>query len=212
MFFHNADNFITIKSENNQIQNIPLSEFLKLEPEYSLPEKILWRQYIKGKRHILNDGINQTGAEFPWKEGDFYISRIENYKKEIIEKETLDQKKSRAFDNLMKAINSDYDKGVDFETKNYPFHCIEPLMLSLSIYKGEVPESFILRTSSGDVFDFRSNPENKNSSKKDLDFLISLASIITNRKIELQNKNNELLLKIRSCKDHEELKSLDIFY
>lgn len=73
-FFHHPDGLIYIE----QLQ-LPLDFFLQLEPEYSLPSSATHREYRQGKYHRLYDDENQWGGEFPWKEGDRYLSKVADY-------------------------------------------------------------------------------------------------------------------------------------
>jgi len=71
IFRHLSNNIIQIDNEN-----FDLSLFLEIEPEYKLPEDVVYREYIPQKHHILHTKNNQYSGEFPWKDGDRYLNRI----------------------------------------------------------------------------------------------------------------------------------------
>ena len=75
MFRHHPDHIIYL----NNLQ-IPLDFFKQLEPNYSLPDGILSREYLPDKYHRLFNEEGQWGGEFPWIEGAKYIARLQEYK------------------------------------------------------------------------------------------------------------------------------------
>ena len=71
-FVHTANNVIVINNE----YRFPLELFNKLEPDYSLPEKMIYRTYVQGKTNIVTNGYTQLRKDIFWKEGDRYINRL----------------------------------------------------------------------------------------------------------------------------------------
>lgn len=74
-FRHHPDGWIYINSEQ-----IRLEDFLTLEPEYSLPEGYIGREYKQGKENRVFTDMSETFLELEWAEGDYYISKLEEYK------------------------------------------------------------------------------------------------------------------------------------
>lgn len=74
-FRHHPDNIIYI----NTLQ-IPLDFFKQLEPNYSLPEGILSREYLPDSYHKLFDERGQWAGEMPWVEGNVYLTKVNQYK------------------------------------------------------------------------------------------------------------------------------------
>ena len=55
--------------------------FLEVEPDYVKPVGMSWRHYEQGATHQIHtiDG-SQIAGEFPWEDGDRYISRLGDFK------------------------------------------------------------------------------------------------------------------------------------
>lgn len=75
MFRHHPDQIIYI----NNLQ-FSLDFFKQLEPNYLLPEGILSREYLPDKYHKLFDERGQWAGEIPWREGDIYLAKVNQYK------------------------------------------------------------------------------------------------------------------------------------
>jgi hypothetical protein len=74
-FRHHPDGIIYIDDFSE-----PLTEFQIDEPEYSLPEGYIGRDYLPGQYHILRTGDSTVAGPCPWPEGDAYIARKEQYR------------------------------------------------------------------------------------------------------------------------------------
>lgn len=79
-FRHHQDGIIFIYDGKIQFQ-CTLEEFLMVEPDYSLPEFFIGREYFQGKYHRLYTAKNEIYLDDGevWTEGDIYISKIEQY-------------------------------------------------------------------------------------------------------------------------------------
>ena len=75
IFRHHPDAIIYINTSQ-----FSLDFFKQLEPNYSLPQGIISRAFEPEKYHILFNEEGQWQGEFPWANGDRYISKIEEYK------------------------------------------------------------------------------------------------------------------------------------
>ena len=86
-FRHNVDDSIEINGVKFDYET-----FLSVEPNYIKPVGMSWRHYEQGSTHqiITIDG-NQTSGEFPWEDGDRYISRLGDLK--MMQKEEEEDKK-----------------------------------------------------------------------------------------------------------------------
>tara|TARA_Y100000593_G_scaffold90859_1_gene178230 strand:- start:2122 stop:2562 length:441 start_codon:yes stop_codon:yes gene_type:complete len=70
IFRHLPDDIIEIDGEK-----FDLELFLELEPEYSIPEGFVSREY-GGNKHIIFSKDNQVAGEIPWKDGERYLTRV----------------------------------------------------------------------------------------------------------------------------------------
>ena len=70
IFRHLPDDIIEIDGEK-----FDLELFLEVEPEYSIPDEMISREY-DGSRHMLFSKDNQMLGECPWEDGDRYLTRI----------------------------------------------------------------------------------------------------------------------------------------
>ena len=75
-FRHNVDDTIEINGVKFEYET-----FLSVEPNYTKPIGMAWRHYEQGSHHQLHtvDG-SQTSGEYPWADGDRYISRLGDFK------------------------------------------------------------------------------------------------------------------------------------
>jgi hypothetical protein len=79
-FLHHPDNFIII---NNEFQ-CTLEQWMQLEPTYSgLPEGFIGREYNQGIEDRVYTSSNEKILGSEWMEGDFYISKIDDYKTQL---------------------------------------------------------------------------------------------------------------------------------
>ena len=53
--------------------------FLSIEPGYAMAAPAIGEYYEQGKGHWLTDGENTLPGEFPWVQGDIYISRLSDF-------------------------------------------------------------------------------------------------------------------------------------
>ena len=74
-FRHHPDNLIYI----NDVL-VPLEEFIKKNPKYSLPDGYIGREYVQGKYHRVFNGKDEEYLDVVWKEGDKYINEYSIYK------------------------------------------------------------------------------------------------------------------------------------
>jgi len=75
-FRHNVDDTIEINGVK-----FDYDVFLEVEPNYVKPVGMSWRHYEQGATHQIHttDG-SQIAGEFPWEDGDRYISRLGDFK------------------------------------------------------------------------------------------------------------------------------------
>ena len=75
-FRHNVDDTIEINGVK-----FDYDVFLEVEPNYVKPAGMSWRHYEQGATHQIHtiDG-SQVAGEFPWEDGDRYISRLGDLK------------------------------------------------------------------------------------------------------------------------------------
>ena len=75
-FRHNVDDTIEINGVK-----FDYDVFLEVEPNYMKPAGMSWRHYEQGATHQIHtiDG-SQIAGEFPWEDGDRYISRLGDLK------------------------------------------------------------------------------------------------------------------------------------
>ena len=216
MFYHHPDGWITIenKEKNITVQNIPLGLFKKWEPEYDLKEPWIWRQYIQGKRHIVNDGQNQSGnfislnqkkdnSDFPleWEKGDYYISRASVYQYRINSPEkTLEQEKKLVINSINDIFEQEIEKGFEWKGEQYSFFYNTNDFLVFYISK-QFPENFKFTSKFG--YDLTFNKEN---AKEFIDFL----SFSENKKYKLSESLKFKLKEINNCIDLKELKEITL--
>jgi len=75
-FKHNTDDTIEINGVR-----FPYEVFLRLEPDYVKPSGMKWRMYEQGSyHHIHTIDASQISGEYPWEDGDRYISRLGDLK------------------------------------------------------------------------------------------------------------------------------------
>lgn len=75
-FKHNTDDTIEINGVR-----FPYELFLILEPDYVKPLGMKWRMYEQGAyHHIHTIDSSQVSGEYPWEDGDRYISRLADLK------------------------------------------------------------------------------------------------------------------------------------
>jgi len=53
--------------------------FLSIEPGYVITAPAIGEYYEQGKGHWTTDGKNRIQGEFPWVQGDIYISRLSDF-------------------------------------------------------------------------------------------------------------------------------------
>lgn len=82
LFRHHPDGFIRIQDGELQI-DCSLSDFLKLEPRYSLPAEASSREYIQGESHVLTEGNDSRFVGKDWGTGDGYISNVAHYQSQM---------------------------------------------------------------------------------------------------------------------------------
>ena len=73
-FAHHPDGYFAINGEK-------FSEevFLSVEPGYVLPAGRVGCYYEQGKGHWETDGSASFASEYPWTQGDIYISRLSDF-------------------------------------------------------------------------------------------------------------------------------------
>ena len=86
-FRHNVDDTIEINGVKFDYET-----FLSVEPDYVKPVGMSWRYYEQGATHQIHtiDG-SQTSGEYPWEDGDRYISRLGDLK--VMQKEEESDRK-----------------------------------------------------------------------------------------------------------------------
>ena len=70
--FTHTGNTIIINDE----YRFPIELFMKLEPDYSLPNGIILRKYVQGKTHFITSGFMEKSQPLNWNDGDRYINRL----------------------------------------------------------------------------------------------------------------------------------------
>lgn len=73
-FVHHPDGYVIINGERFE-----MDIFLDVEPDYSLPNPAIHRSYEQGKHHVLSNGKDAWSSQFPWLQGDIYISRLNDF-------------------------------------------------------------------------------------------------------------------------------------
>jgi hypothetical protein len=216
MFFHHPDNWITIenKEKNITIPNIPLDLFQKWEPDYNLPSPWAWRQYIQGKRHIVNDGENQSGnfvsinqkkdnSDFPleWKRGDYYISRASVYQHRINNPEkTLEQEKQLVMNSINDIFDKEIGEGFEWKGERYPF-CDNINDFLVFYISKQFPENFKFTSKSG--YDLTFNKEN---AKEFIEFL----NYSENKKYTLFDSLKSKSKEVDNCTEIKQLKKITL--
>lgn len=73
-FTHHPDGYIAIDGHK-------FSEdvFLTVEPSYALPAGCIGQHYEQGTGHWKTDGSSAVAVEYPWTQGDIYISRLSDF-------------------------------------------------------------------------------------------------------------------------------------
>jgi len=73
-FTHHPDGYIVIDGHK-------FSEdvFLTVEPGYNLPAGSIGQHYEQGVGHWKTDGSASFAEEYPWTQGDIYISRLSDF-------------------------------------------------------------------------------------------------------------------------------------
>lgn len=73
-FMHHPDGYFVIDGEkfNEDV-------FLSVEPGYTMAAPAIGRFYEQGKGHWMTDGQNTLEGEYPWTQGDIYISRLSDF-------------------------------------------------------------------------------------------------------------------------------------
>ena len=90
-FKHNTDDTIEINGVR-----FPYEIFLRLEPDYVKPMGMSWRMYEQGLyHHIHTIDASQISGEYPWEDGDRYISRLGDLKILFQEQEKPEPPKQR---------------------------------------------------------------------------------------------------------------------
>ena len=72
-FVHSPNGTITIDGET-----FDLDLFMKVFPDYSLPQGMEKRKYIQEDYHYVSDGMRIYHQEVPWHNGDKIISRLKD--------------------------------------------------------------------------------------------------------------------------------------
>lgn len=73
-FMHHPDGYFVIDGEKfNE------AVFLSVEPGYTLASPAVGEYYEQGKGHWLTDGEKTLPGEYPWVQGDIYISRLSDF-------------------------------------------------------------------------------------------------------------------------------------
>ena len=95
-FRHNVDNTIEINGVK-----FDYDVFLEVEPDYVKPVGMSWRHYEQGATHQIHTiGGSQTAGEFPWEDGDRYISRLGDFK--VMSREN--EKEKQVVESVVKEI------------------------------------------------------------------------------------------------------------
>ena len=69
---HHPDGFLIVNNKT-----LPLIEFKKKFPDYTLPKGVIGREYVKNSHHFLFTGSDQLQGEYPWPEGDLYLTEFD---------------------------------------------------------------------------------------------------------------------------------------
>tara|TARA_R100001015_G_scaffold17976_1_gene10455 strand:- start:138 stop:410 length:273 start_codon:yes stop_codon:yes gene_type:complete len=71
-------NYLYHKNDVVEINNRKFNvEVLKtFDPDFEEPPTGWVRSYQQGRRHLLTNGRNQVGCDFPWNQGDKYIKSV----------------------------------------------------------------------------------------------------------------------------------------
>ena len=110
-FRHNVDDTIEINGVKFEYET-----FLDVEPDYTKPVGMSWRHYEQGSYHkIHNTDGSQTGGEYPWEDGDRYISRLGDFK--VMQQEEQSDKKTIA--DRIEELNINKSKEPTEKTVNF---------------------------------------------------------------------------------------------
>lgn len=85
-FRHHPDRLIYLGTDC-----YPLSWFEQQEPGYSLQPGAIGREYIPGVCHVLYSSSAQWSGDFPWIEGDIYLSNVEHYRSTWQQSQSVEQ-------------------------------------------------------------------------------------------------------------------------
>lgn len=97
---------------------LPLDRWLQLEPTYSLPEGATGREYAPGEKHLLYNGSDQWGGEFPWQEGDRYLASVEYYQAAIEDASPPEPARTRDWGRLENSLRGTPIFAKAFGTQN----------------------------------------------------------------------------------------------
>jgi len=121
IFRHLTNNIIQIDNES-----FDLDLFLEIEPEYSLPEDVTYREYIPKKHHMMHSSNSQFSGEFPWEDGDRYLTRIPDL--HLLQK-TLEEDAK-----YVNQIKKEAEKGLKKKTRIAEYPQISELIVALWEY------------------------------------------------------------------------------
>jgi len=163
-FIHNPDDYIIIDD-----LIVPLSWFLTQEPAYSLPgtpPNLIAREYVQGSYHILRDDISQFAGEYPWTDGDTYITNkatyAADYETYINPPPTLSQAKEIRINEMLGYSNSIklgkvvYNTGITdytFESDSRHYDRLHAQWHNF-VEDGDVPGGFYVRDEDGTEHSF----------------------------------------------------------
>lgn len=119
MFRHHPDGWIYL----GELQ-LTLAQFLAVEPDYSLPEGAIGREYVPEERHTVfsSDGLLPEFCVLPWPEGDLYLSQTEQYQATLFPPVTLtlEQIKQARISELSQACEAEILAGFDSSVLGVP--------------------------------------------------------------------------------------------
>ncbi len=73
-FMHHPDGYFVIDGEK-----FSEAVFLSVEPGYTMAAPAVGRFYKQGEGHWMTDGKKTLPGEYPWVQGDIYISRLSDF-------------------------------------------------------------------------------------------------------------------------------------
>jgi hypothetical protein len=96
-FRHHPDGVIYINGVS-----LPLEEFVKEYPGYSLPEGYIGREYVKGKFHRVYNSKSEKFLDKNWEEGNEYIKEEQKFKEKKVklEKEKRLERESKLWEQV----------------------------------------------------------------------------------------------------------------